>query len=93
MLDRLLIWIDEAHHLMNTASEDFPSMVENNGIGKVIEYLLYQTDRNIQIGLTTATCFRGDRLSLLTQEMKQKFKAYLLPYDKYLVIHETSRVV
>jgi superfamily II DNA or RNA helicase len=88
LLDRLLIWIDEAHHLMNTASEDFPAMVENNGIGKVIEYLLSQADRNIQIGLTTATCFRGDRLGLLTQEMKQKFKPYLLPYDKYLASME-----
>ncbi len=84
LLNRLLLWIDEAHHLMNTSSEESPSMVENNGIGKVVEYLLAQTDCNIQIGLTTASFFRGDRLGLLTEEMKQTFKPYLLPYDKYL---------
>jgi len=88
LLNRLLLWIDEAHHLMNTSSEDLPLIIENNGLGKVIEYLLAQSDRHLLIGLTTASFFRGDRLSLLTDEMKQKFKSYLIPYDKYLASME-----
>jgi superfamily II DNA or RNA helicase len=84
LFDHFLLWIDEAHHLMNSSSEDFPEIVDNNGIGGVIEYLLSQSGRNIQIGLTTASFFRGDRLGLLTEEMKKQFKPYPLPYDKYL---------
>jgi hypothetical protein len=84
LLRDLLLWMDEAHHLMNIASEEFPDKVDNNGIGKLVEYLLKQSGKNIEIGLTTASFFRGDRKGLLTQEMEKQFSRYNLPYDTYL---------
>lgn len=84
LLTNLLLWMDEAHHLMNIALEDFPDMVDNNGIGKLVQYLLNQSGKNIQIGLTTASFFRGDRRGLLTEKMEKKFVRYNLPYDTYL---------
>ncbi|MBS0656034.1 MAG: DEAD/DEAH box helicase family protein, partial [Verrucomicrobia bacterium] len=69
LLNNLLLWVDEAHHVMNMAFEDVSDKVENNGIGKLVEYLLDQSQKNIQIGLTTASFFRGDRRGLLTKDM------------------------
>ncbi len=61
-----LLWLDEAHHIMNTSAPDIEDLILNNGIGGLVAYLLSCKNRNIQIGLTTASFFRGDRLSLLT---------------------------
>ncbi|GAB4185879.1 MAG: hypothetical protein Tsb0015_03220 [Simkaniaceae bacterium] len=84
LLSNLLLWLDEAHHVMNTASEDFPEIVDSNGIGQLVEHLLSQPVQNVQLGLTTASFFRGDRRALLTPDMESKFARYNLPYDKYL---------
>ncbi len=49
----------------------------------MVSYLLNHND-NIQLGLATASFFRGDRCGLLTDEQEKKFKRYNLPYDEYL---------
>lgn len=82
LLSNLLIWIDEAHHVMNAAVKDLEGPVINNELGKLVEYIM--NNPQIKLGLTTASFFRGDRCSLLTETMEKQFQRYHLPYDKYL---------
>src|SRR5207302_993302 len=69
LFQNLLLWIDEAHHIKNVSMEDFPEISVSNGIGELVAFCLQDTNQ-IQIGLTTATFFRGDRSSLLTEIME-----------------------
>lgn len=80
----ILLWVDEAHHVKNITVEGFENTIINNGIGEVVTYILDNSSKNLQIGLTTASFFRGDRASLLTDNMEEKFKRFNLPYDEYL---------
>ena len=85
IIKNLLLWIDEAHHVKNMLIDIAgEKTVLSNGLGELISYLHSHPEKNIQIGLATATFFRGDRCTLLTEEMEEKFKRYNLPYDKYL---------
>ena len=84
LLNNLLLWIDEAHHVKNNAIEDFEGAVISNGLGELVAYFLNGYGKNMQLGLTTASFFRGDRGSLLTDEMELKFQRFNLPYDQYL---------
>lgn len=84
VLKNFLLWIDEAHHIKNTALADFDDIVISNGIGELVLHCLNAQSSNIQMGLTTASFFRGDRTSLLTETMELKFKRFNLPYDEYL---------
>jgi superfamily II DNA or RNA helicase len=83
MLNNLLLWIDEAHHIKNAATEDFNGSIISNGLGELVAYSLNHTAKKLQVGLTTASFFRGDRCSLLTNEMENKFERFNLPYDEY----------
>lgn len=76
LLSNLLLWIDEAHHV--SVGEDGFS----NGIGELVEFLSNNADLSSQVGLTTATYFRGDKKTILVDRLKTKFKKYDLPYDK-----------
>jgi len=84
LFSNILLWIDEAHHVKNVAVEGFEDTVISNSIGQVAAYFLDNADKNLQMGLTTASFFRGDRADLITDRMGEKFKRYNLPYDKYL---------
>lgn len=83
ILNNLLLWIDEAHHVKNVLAYDLDGVVINNGLGEVVNYFLNYA-LNIQLGLTTASFFRGDRASLLTDSMEEQFERFNLPYDEYL---------
>jgi superfamily II DNA or RNA helicase len=74
----LLCWIDEAHHVKNCIAKG------SNSIGTVISHLINNSSNNTEIGLTTATFFRGDQSSLLMPDQEELFKRFNLPYDKYL---------
>ncbi len=83
LLANMLLWVDEAHHIKNTESS-IPSVEgTSNEIGNLISHFLGLNANNIKIGLTTATFIRGDRCSLLTEEMEAKFTRYGLPFDVY----------
>lgn len=84
LLDNLLLWVDEAHHVRNTAVAEFSGSVISNSIGEIVATLLNKPFANVQLGLTTASFFRGDRCTLLTEDMEQKFSRFNLPYDEYL---------
>ena len=81
LLNDLLIWIDEAHHVKNTATEG--NAVDSNSLGKLVTHALTSSACNAELGLTTASFFRGDRCSLLTPDMEAKFKRFNLPFDEY----------
>lgn len=84
LLKNVLFWIDEAHHVKNIEIEDFEGAVISNGLGELVTYIINNSDKNNQLGLTTASFFRGDRGSLLTSDMESKFERFNLPYDEYL---------
>lgn len=84
LLNDLLVWIDEAHHSKNNTLTYAPDNVISNAIGELISTFLNKASDNIQIGLATASFFRGDRYTLLTNTMEEKFHRFNLPYDKYL---------
>ena len=84
LLNNLLIWIDEAHHVKNLENEAFKGVVISNALGELVAYCLNNFSSHLQVGLTTASFFRGDRGSLLTAAMESKFIRFNLPYDEYL---------
>ncbi len=88
LLADLLLWIDEAHHVKNIAMEDIEGEVISNGIGELVKHLLDVPKNSVQLGLTTASFFRGDRCSLLTPLMEERFERFNLPYDEYLASME-----
>lgn len=84
LLTDLLLWVDEAHHVKNISMEDIEGETISNGIGELVQHLLTFSGDSVQLGLTTASFFRGDRCSLLTPSMECQFKRFNLPYDEYL---------
>jgi superfamily II DNA or RNA helicase len=82
LLKDLLVWIDEAHHVKNTSVESMEGFLISNGIGELVKHLMAQPD--VQLGLATASFFRGDRMSIVTEEMNAKFSRFDLPLDEYL---------
>jgi hypothetical protein len=75
----LLLWIDEAHHMRNSEIEGLDE-IDSNGIGELVRML--SQNPTVQIGLATATPFRGDRLSIFGG-MEDRFVQHVLPYDEY----------
>lgn len=91
LLDNLLFWVDEAHHLKSFICEtEFGIRKESNGIGGLVDYLATASpSRNIQVGIASATLRRSDSLSLLAGEAFQRFNgpqsgSFVLGWDRYL---------
>ncbi|WP_280524241.1 DEAD/DEAH box helicase [Legionella cincinnatiensis] len=86
LLSNLLLWVDEAHHVTSSSSQDeqLSPINTSNALGKLVSYLFHSSSSNNQIGLATATYFRGDQRNLIPNEMEKEFKRYNLPYDRYL---------
>lgn len=85
LLQDLLVWIDEAHHVKNVSMVDVVGETISNGIGKLVKHFTDTCDEmGMQLGLTTASFFRGDRCSLITPTMEEQFSRFNLPYDEYL---------
>ena len=72
------IWIDEAHHLSGTECEN--GLKYFNKIGHFVQYCI--RNKTVNIGLTTATPFRGDKTSLLPS--LDKFTTFKQPLDEHL---------
>lgn len=76
----VMIVIDEAHHVAyGETSEDCEVA---NGIGSIVQWALNRPD--IQLGLTTATFWRGDRFPIIPKKHLASFKRYKLSYPDYL---------
>ncbi len=84
LLRNLNCWVDEAHHIQNAEIEGYDSAVSNK-IGELVNHLVrYSESKNIHVGLATASFFRGDRFSVLTSAMQERFIRFNLPYDEHL---------
>jgi len=84
ILKDVLIIIDEAHHIYTQKNEILDN-IECNGLGAVVAYALKNKDKNIEIGLATATFHRGDRRPILTEEMRKEFKLFKYSYEQYFI--------
>jgi superfamily II DNA or RNA helicase len=84
LLDNLLLWIDEAHHVKNVEMKDIEGAVISNEIGELVKSFFTNSNPNLLLGLTTASFFRGDRCSLLTTKMEEQCARFNLAYDEYL---------
>ena len=55
-----------------------------NGLGEVVKYGLDNPEKNVQLGLTTATMFRSDAGTIVPSDTKkEKFSYFFLPFDKF----------
>ena len=79
-LKNLFIWIDEAHHIRTEEEEDEVSDLTNK-LGNVVNYIVSNPDKNLKVGLVTATLFRGDGGGIIPTDAD--FHTYSLPYDKH----------
>jgi superfamily II DNA or RNA helicase len=84
LLDDVVVWIDEAHHVKNVDMANIEDEAISNGIGELTKHLLDESKKNVHVGLATASFFRGDRCTLLTDAMTERFVRFNLPYDVYL---------
>lgn len=79
--------IDEAHHVLNSEDgEEGLKETERNQLGELIHFLLKKPIPGNKLWMTTATFFRGDRLSILTDKEKKLFEGdgtYYLPLDTH----------
>lgn len=79
-LKNIFIWIDEAHHVRTEEDEDEIDDLTNK-LGGVAKYIVANPDKNLKIGLVTATLFRGDGGGIVP--IDSNFHTYSLPYDKH----------
>ncbi|MFA7219495.1 MAG: DEAD/DEAH box helicase family protein [Synergistaceae bacterium] len=73
--------IDEMHHSKFAETEDGEYC---NQLGKVISYSLRHKERSINLLLSTATPYRGDRIDVIPQKYMDEFKTFYYPMDEYL---------
>lgn len=77
-----MLFIDEAHHILNSSYEfNGEEYSYDNQLGSLVRAFL--KIKSSKLWLLTATNFRGDRMSVLTEKEKAKFKSYHLPLDIY----------
>jgi superfamily II DNA or RNA helicase/predicted small metal-binding protein len=76
----ILLVIDEAHHSRHGEYDDSNIEVDNQ-LGALVRYCLLHSDE-IQLGLTTATFFRGDQATIIPDV--SQFTRFEFPYDEYL---------
>lgn len=77
----VLIIIDEAHHIQHGTTEDRQFDISNK-LGGLVKHALQHRDV-IQVGLATATFFRGDRTPIIPDGAE--FGRFDLAYDEYLM--------
>lgn len=85
--------IDEAHHISNVFHEndlDLFNVKDKQAIlddatrlGTFVRYVLRYDDPTVKIHLGTATFFRGDRRTILSERFKRDFVHYYLPWDEH----------
>lgn len=78
----ILVVVDEAHHVSIQETED--ELMITNKLGDIVNYIHNTKNSNNQAILITATFFRGDSKSLLSNEIEESSKRYNLPFDIYI---------
>lgn len=85
--------IDEAHHISNVFHDndlglfnlkDREAILDDaTRLGVFVQYALRHGDEAMKLHLATATFFRGDRRTILSQRFKTDFVHYYLPWDEH----------
>jgi len=79
LLKNTIVWIDEAHHVMNAQMVGRKDTI-SNCIGRLVKYCLAKDNH---VGLATATFMRGDLRHILSDAMQKMFTRFNVPYDVY----------
>jgi len=76
--------IDEAHRLLCAllCAENGNASVANQ-LGHIVNHLVSSKPKGFKAWLATATFFRGDKLSILKEEVRKKFSVRHLPMDRH----------
>ena len=85
--------IDEAHHISNVFQEDElalynvkerEAIIEDaTRLGAFIRFALTTDEPTCKLQLATATFFRGDRKTIISKAVKDRFHHFELPWDEY----------
>ena len=85
--------VDESHHLSNVFHEsdlhlfnvkDKEAIREDaTQLGQFLQEVLDLDDETVKVHLATATFFRGDRRTILSERFKNDFVHYYLPWDEH----------
>lgn len=88
-IKQLTVRIDEAHHISGVFDHTLDSNVTekvlevSTHLGEFCRYLVNQGDSSTKLHLTTATFFRGDKMPILFEGVKEQFERYRLPWDVF----------
>jgi len=72
--------IDEAHHILYAQNGAMDAV---NQLGRMMRKVLEVDDPTTKVWLVTATFFRGDKLSILTEDESERFGRSFLPFDQH----------
>ena len=85
--------IDEAHHLSNVFHDNDLDLFNRKDkeaiceaatrLGNFVNYVLRHDDKTVKVHLATATYFRGDQQTILSERFKADFTHYYLPWDEH----------
>ncbi len=85
--------VDESHHLSNIFHEsdlhlfnvkDKEAILEDaTQLGRFLQEVLLRDEETVKVHLATATFFRGDRRTILSDRFKDTFGHYYLPWDEH----------
>jgi superfamily II DNA or RNA helicase len=78
LFDDTMLWIDEAHHVMN--AQVLGGGTISNSIGALVRHCVANDS---PVGLATATFMRGDMHHIIPEPLLQKFVRFNIPYDVY----------
>jgi hypothetical protein len=92
-LNHISFRIDESHHVSDVFhdsdlelynAKDRNEILEDaTKLGKVVQYVLRHPGETTKLHLATATFFRGDRRTILSETLKKQFIHYYLPWDEH----------
>jgi len=85
--------VDESHHLSHVFHDsdlhlfnvkDRAAILEDaTRLGRFLQDVLRRDDETVKVHLATATFFRGDRRTILSERFKGDFVHYYLPWDEH----------
>jgi hypothetical protein len=87
-INNLTLRVDEAHHINHvlldseelTPEERLAIDYEATELGRVCTFILNSANASSKLHLTTATMYRGDRKTILSKEVREKFTEYNLDW-------------
>ena len=92
-LRNLTLRIDEAHHISNVFhkadlelfnKKDQQAILDDaTRLGRIVREVLKHDEETAKVHLATATFFRGDRRTIISERLKGDFVHYYLPWDEH----------